>query len=135
MKCASPGLLFSVLITAVITDAIKDAVGRPRPDFYWRCFPDGNPKYDSVTGNVICHGDKKVIREGHKSFPSGHTSAHSLKSQFDLPYSVEACSTWPNLNETHPNLVGLILSCRDLLEIYDTRYLKGGLSCRFVSNN
>eukprot|EP01018_Ginkgo_biloba_P013727 Gb_24399 [translate_table: standard] len=35
------GLLFSVCITAVITDAVKDAVGRPRPDFFWRCFPDG----------------------------------------------------------------------------------------------
>jgi hypothetical protein len=39
-KCIS-GLLFSVLITAVITDAIKDGVGRPRPDFFWRCFPNG----------------------------------------------------------------------------------------------
>ncbi|KAF9591870.1 hypothetical protein IFM89_008916 [Coptis chinensis] len=68
------GLLFSVLITGVITDAIKDAVGRPRPDFFWRCFPDGKDFYDTVTKNVICHGDKAVIKEGHKSFPSGHTS-------------------------------------------------------------
>ncbi|KDP35019.1 hypothetical protein JCGZ_09307 [Jatropha curcas] len=67
------GLLFSVLITAIITEAIKVAVGRPRPDFFWRCFPDGKEFYDQW-GDVICHGKKSDIREGHKSFPSGHTS-------------------------------------------------------------
>ncbi|KMZ60289.1 Phosphatidic acid phosphatase [Zostera marina] len=67
------GLLYSVLITGVITDAIKDAVGRPRPDFFWRCFPDGKSAFDAI-GNVICTGEKSVIKEGHKSFPSGHSS-------------------------------------------------------------
>ncbi|XP_022990866.1 lipid phosphate phosphatase 2-like isoform X1 [Cucurbita maxima] len=67
------GLLYSILVTAVITDAIKIAVGRPRPNFFWRCFPDGKDVYDKL-GNVVCHGDEHVIKEGHKSFPSGHTS-------------------------------------------------------------
>ncbi|VAI89066.1 unnamed protein product [Triticum turgidum subsp. durum] len=67
-------LLFSVLITAIVTVAIKDAVGRPRPDFFWRCFPDGVPKYNNVTRDVICDGKPGVIKEGYKSFPSGHAS-------------------------------------------------------------
>eukprot|EP00249_Psilotum_nudum_P004785 c18283_g1_i1 orf=344-1273(+) len=71
---ATLGLFFSVLLTAVITDAVKDAVGRPRPDFFWRCFPDGIPIYKNSTLEVLCNGDPGVIREGHKSFPSGHTS-------------------------------------------------------------
>lgn len=67
------GLLFAVLITAVLTDAIKVAVGRPRPDFFYRCFPDGKDLYDQL-GRVVCHGKDSDIKEGHKSFPSGHTS-------------------------------------------------------------
>lgn len=74
MHHAILGLLFSVLITGVITDAIKDAVGRPRPDFFWRCFPDGKGVFHPVTSDVMCTGVKSVIKEGHKSFPSGHTS-------------------------------------------------------------
>lgn len=67
------GLLYSVFITAVITSSLKDAVGRPRPDFFWRCFPDGKEVYDRW-GDVICHSENNVVKEGYKSFPSGHTS-------------------------------------------------------------
>ncbi|XP_043702840.1 putative lipid phosphate phosphatase 3, chloroplastic isoform X2 [Telopea speciosissima] len=67
------GILFSLLITMVITDAIKNAVGWPRPDFFWRCFPDGKEVYDNL-GNVVCHGKANIIKNGYKSFPSGHTS-------------------------------------------------------------
>ena len=33
--------------------------------------------YDDL-GDVICHGDASIIKEGHKSFPSGHTSCKQL---------------------------------------------------------
>uniref|UniRef100_A0A6N2KV53 Phosphatidic acid phosphatase type 2/haloperoxidase domain-containing protein n=1 Tax=Salix viminalis TaxID=40686 RepID=A0A6N2KV53_SALVM len=68
---AIAGLLFSILVTAVITDAIKNAVGRPRPDFFWLLLM--KDVYDQL-GNVLCNGEESVIKEGHKSFPSGHTS-------------------------------------------------------------
>nr|XP_043618047.1 probable lipid phosphate phosphatase 4 [Erigeron canadensis] len=67
------GLLYALLITAVITDSIKDATGRPRPNFYYRCFPDGKGEF-KANGDVLCHGDRLKIKEGYKSFPSGHTS-------------------------------------------------------------
>ncbi|AEE76067.1 Phosphatidic acid phosphatase (PAP2) family protein [Arabidopsis thaliana] len=68
------GIGFSCLVTGVTTDSIKDAVGRPRPNFFYRCFPNGKPKFHPDTKDVVCHGVKKIIKEGYKSFPSGHTS-------------------------------------------------------------
>lgn len=31
-------------------------------------------KFHPDTKDVVCHGVKKIIKEGYKSFPSGHTS-------------------------------------------------------------
>ncbi|CAI6011826.1 unnamed protein product, partial [Closterium sp. NIES-65] len=67
------GLLFAFFSTILITDALKVSVGRPRPDFFIRCFPSGVPVYSS-SGNALCNGIPSVVSEGRKSFPSGHAS-------------------------------------------------------------
>lgn len=67
------GLVASVAFTAVVTDVLKVSVGAPRPDFFARCFPDGQAVY-GADGDVLCTGDAAIVREGYKSFPSGHSS-------------------------------------------------------------
>ncbi|ORZ33449.1 phosphatidic acid phosphatase type 2/haloperoxidase [Catenaria anguillulae PL171] len=61
------GLLMSVGITLFITGALKNLVGELRPDFLDRCKP-------SPTDPQICTGDAAEIKEGRRSFPSGHSS-------------------------------------------------------------
>lgn len=67
------GLFYALALSAVVVDALKNGVGRPRPNFFLRCFPDGSTVF-GPDGNVKCTGTESVIREGYKSFPSGHSS-------------------------------------------------------------
>jgi diacylglycerol diphosphate phosphatase/phosphatidate phosphatase len=70
------GLATAITLTALLTDAIKNVVGMPRPNFFHTCFPDGIPQYSAdVDRRVICHpNSKSEYEDGYKSFPSGHAS-------------------------------------------------------------
>lgn len=64
-----------MLLTLFITDIIKNAVGRPRPDLLARCKPKpGTPAHTLVTFEVCTETNHHVLHDGWRSFPSGHSS-------------------------------------------------------------
>lgn len=69
------GLLVSLMLTTFVTDIIKNAVGRPRPDLLSRCKPArGTPDNILVSWTVCTENNPHILHEGWRSFPSGHSS-------------------------------------------------------------
>lgn len=62
-------------MTSLLTNIIKNAVGRPRPDVISRCKPaSGTPRDTLVTISVCTQTDMHMLQDGWRSFPSGHSS-------------------------------------------------------------
>lgn len=63
------GLFISVFLTSLLTDIIKNAVGRPRPDLIARCKPKpGSPEHSLVTILVCTEPDHHVLHDGWRKF-------------------------------------------------------------------
>jgi len=54
---------------------VKNSVGRPRPDLLSRCKPRaGTPEHELVTIEVCTEVQHRMLHDGWRSFPSGHSS-------------------------------------------------------------
>ncbi|KAL8966138.1 MAG: hypothetical protein Q9197_006153 [Variospora fuerteventurae] len=79
LNCGLLGLLLSQAAAFVITGALKNATGKPRPDLIDRCQPSegsADPLVYGLSDSSICtQSDPKILKDGFRSFPSGHSSS------------------------------------------------------------
>lgn len=70
------GLFVSLSINAVVTDILKNWIGRPRPDFLARCEPTSTTPMNTYIGIEVCTAPlgQMYLFDGGKSTPSGHAS-------------------------------------------------------------
>lgn len=71
------GLILSLALTGAFTQFVKITVGRPRPDLIDRCQPPPgtvDPPFGLTAWQVCTQTDIPLLRDGFRSFPSGHSS-------------------------------------------------------------
>ncbi|CAE6425977.1 unnamed protein product [Rhizoctonia solani] len=72
------GLLLGLATTGSLTQVVKVTVGRPRPDLIDRCQPQASaqnaPVYGLVASNICTTDDHERLKDGFRSFFSGHSS-------------------------------------------------------------
>ena len=84
------GLALSLATAFMVTQGMKLLFGKPRPDLLSRCQPDLSRLRETAVNNIvgtefnaawvlvtdaICRNpDQDIMKDGFKSFPSGHAS-------------------------------------------------------------
>lgn len=73
------GFVLAISFTVMITDIVKNVVGRPRPDFIDRCqiapgSADATP-FGLSNSSICTQTDAAILKDGFRSFPSGHSSS------------------------------------------------------------
>lgn len=122
--------LTNFIFTSAIVENFKNVVGRLRPDFIARCIP--------IEG--ICTGNIGRIKEGRKSFPSGHTATSTSGFLFLIIFLNTYYLRGPVEGESKVNIYKLLLNLMLLIvplsvgysRFYDNRHfpsdiLSGGL--------
>lgn len=75
LNCGILGLLLSQGLAFVITQVLKNACGKPRPDIIDRCNPDPfaqDQKPAGLSNYTICRQpDHAILKDGFRSWPSG----------------------------------------------------------------
>lgn len=98
------GLALSLATAFMVTQGMKLLFGKPRPDLLSRCRPDlsrlqetavndivgaeFNAAWVLVTDAICTNTDEDIMKDGFKSFPSGHASCkyhfiHSIATNAD----------------------------------------------------
>ncbi|KAK9885213.1 hypothetical protein WA026_010717 [Henosepilachna vigintioctopunctata] len=86
---AFSSLTLAFSLNAFLTSLLKVLVGRPRPDFVARCFPDGKG-----TDFTKCTGHISEVYDGRRSFPSGHSSFSFVVMAFLSLFFARRLSIW-----------------------------------------
>lgn len=74
------GLLLSIALAMLLTDALKNLMGKPRPDMIGRCAPAeerlaaAQVGWGLVSWEVCANLGSRELADGFRSFPSGHAS-------------------------------------------------------------
>ncbi|KLO09542.1 lipid phosphate phosphatase 1 [Schizopora paradoxa] len=97
------GLWTARASSRLITEFLKNRVGRLRPDFLARC------AWDDVT--LQCTGKAADILDGRRSFPSGHSSTAFAGMTFLFLWISAQTMTW-NLSYPLQRLNFPLLNCR-----------------------